>query len=117
LSPVALFAHLQQPDTAQLQSVLAPVAEPMMAASTLADNRRSACFQQNKVAAEGLQALTWLAYTGPSCGECCAVVSLINERITMVLLCSDKVAAEVLQALTCWRTQALAAVSAAWLLL
>uniref|UniRef100_A0A383VPJ4 C-CAP/cofactor C-like domain-containing protein n=1 Tax=Tetradesmus obliquus TaxID=3088 RepID=A0A383VPJ4_TETOB len=58
----------KQPDTAQLQSVLAPVAEPMMAASSLADNRRSPCFQQNKVAAEALQALSWLAYTGPSCG-------------------------------------------------
>ncbi|WIA37219.1 hypothetical protein OEZ86_014170 [Tetradesmus obliquus] len=58
----------KQPDTAQLQSVLAPVAEPMMAASALADNRRSPCFQQNKVAAEALQALSWLAYTGPSCG-------------------------------------------------
>eukprot|EP00882_Tetradesmus_deserticola_P033880 GHRQ01038737.1.p1 GENE.GHRQ01038737.1~~GHRQ01038737.1.p1 ORF type:complete len:184 (+),score=72.83 GHRQ01038737.1:148-699(+) len=62
-------SNAKQPDTAQLQSVLAPVAEPMMAAGALADNRRSACFQQHKAAAEALQALSWLAYTGPSCGE------------------------------------------------
>lgn len=41
----------------------------MMAAATLADNRRSPAFQQNKVVAEALQSLSWLAYTGPSCGE------------------------------------------------
>lgn len=40
-----------------------------MAAAALAENRRSPVFQQLKVLAEGMQALTWLAYTGPSCGE------------------------------------------------
>lgn len=59
---------LQQPDVAQLQSVLQPVAEPMMTASSLAENRRSACFQQLKVVAEVLQGLSWLAYTGPNSG-------------------------------------------------
>jgi adenylyl cyclase-associated protein len=60
---------LQQPGMDQLQSVLQPVAQPMMAASSLAENRRSPAFQQLKVVAEGLQGLSWLAYTGPSCGE------------------------------------------------
>eukprot|EP00878_Enallax_costatus_P031269 GHUV01034183.1.p1 GENE.GHUV01034183.1~~GHUV01034183.1.p1 ORF type:complete len:432 (+),score=154.97 GHUV01034183.1:2250-3545(+) len=61
-------AKAKQPPPEQMQSILQPVAEPMMAASALADNRRSAVFQQNKVLAEALQALSWLAYTGPSCG-------------------------------------------------
>ncbi len=61
---------LQQPETQQqLQSVLQPVVDAMMAASSMAEQRRSQAFQQCKVVAEVLRALSWLAYTGPGCGE------------------------------------------------
>lgn len=63
------LAPAQQPEPAALQGLLQRVAEPMMAAGSLADNRRSPAFQQLKVVAEALQGLSWLAYTGPSCGE------------------------------------------------
>lgn len=60
---------LQQPDVSELQQVLQPVAQHMMEASTAAENRRSAAFNQLKVVAEALHGLSWLAYTGPNCGE------------------------------------------------
>lgn len=60
---------MQQPEVAELQQVLQPVAEHMMAAASAAENRRSQAFNQLKVVAEALQGLSWLAYTGPSCGE------------------------------------------------
>jgi hypothetical protein len=59
----------QQPDVAELQQLLQPVAQHMMDASAAAENRRSQAFNQVKVVAEALQGLSWLAYTGPSCGE------------------------------------------------
>jgi hypothetical protein len=61
--------RLQQPDVSELQQVLQPVGQHMLEASTAADNRRSAAFNQLKVVAEALHGLTWLAYTGPNCGE------------------------------------------------
>jgi hypothetical protein len=64
------FVAVQQPDVAELQQVLQSVAQHMVAASAAAENRRSAAFNQLKVVAEALQGLSWLAYTGPSCGKC-----------------------------------------------
>jgi adenylyl cyclase-associated protein len=66
LLPLSL---LQQPEVAELQQVLQPVAQHMMEASSAAENRRSNAFNQLKVVAEALQGLSWLAYTGPNCGE------------------------------------------------
>jgi len=60
---------LQQPEVAELQQVLQPVADHMMQASALAENRRSQAFNQLKVVAEALHGLSWLAYTGPNCGK------------------------------------------------
>lgn len=61
---------LQKPSDADLQGLLAPVAGPMMAVSSAADaGRRAACFHHLKALAETAQALGWLAYTGPTCGE------------------------------------------------
>jgi hypothetical protein len=66
---IAASALAKQPPMAELQQLLQPVADEMVAAGQLADNRRSAAFQQLKVVAESLNGLSWLAYTGPACGE------------------------------------------------
>ena len=63
-----MFSPLQQPDQAGLQSLVAPVAQQMAAAAKLTEGRRMAAFNHAKVTAEALQALSWVAYTGPSCG-------------------------------------------------
>jgi hypothetical protein len=66
-----LVLHLlpQQPEAQELQSVLQPVGQHLVAAAAAEENRRSPCYNQNKVVAEALQGLSWLAYTGPNCGE------------------------------------------------
>lgn len=54
-----------------LQALLASVASPMLAVSSAADTgRRSAFFNHLKALAETAAALSWLAYTGASCGTC-----------------------------------------------
>lgn len=35
-------------------------------------NMRLQAFNHNKTVAEAMQALSWLAYTGPNCGTCAA---------------------------------------------
>jgi hypothetical protein len=42
----------------------------MVGAQGLADQRGAKAVQQLKVAAEALQGLGWLAYAGPTSGEC-----------------------------------------------
>jgi hypothetical protein len=68
---LAVAARAKQPTNSELQALLQPVANEMMAAGQLADDRRSPAFQQLKVVAEALNGLSWLAYTGPACGGCC----------------------------------------------
>lgn len=58
--------------------MLQPVAQHMMEASSAAENRRSAAFNQLKVVAEALHGLSWLAYTGPNCGERMLALWLAN---------------------------------------
>lgn len=58
----------QKPDVAGLQALLQPVGAKLQAAVTLTDGRRTPAFNNYKVAADALQALSWVAYTGPSCG-------------------------------------------------
>lgn len=60
---------MQAPDAGGLQQLVEPVGKQLMAASGMADNRRSAVFNHLKTAADALQALTWVVYSGPSCGE------------------------------------------------
>ncbi|KAJ9504589.1 hypothetical protein QJQ45_030512 [Haematococcus lacustris] len=59
----------QPPDLAGLQQLLAPVAAELLAAGRLTEGRRTAAFNAAKLVAEALQALTWLAYTGPASGR------------------------------------------------
>ena len=47
---------------------MGPVGQRLGEAQALAEDRRSPAFQQAKAAAEALQALTWVVYSGPSCG-------------------------------------------------
>ncbi|GBF94818.1 hypothetical protein Rsub_07990 [Raphidocelis subcapitata] len=65
---LAAAALAKQPSGPELQALLQPVAEEIIGAGKLADDRRSTAFQQLKVAAESLNGLSWLAYSGPSCG-------------------------------------------------
>lgn len=65
---------------AELQQLLQPVAQQMVAASALADNRRSAAFNQIKVVTEALHGLSWLAYTGHTCGECLGVAAAVRAE-------------------------------------
>ena len=58
----------QAPDAGSLQKLVEPVGKQLMAASEQANDRRSTAFNQVKTASEALQALTWVIYTGPSCG-------------------------------------------------
>jgi hypothetical protein len=67
-SLLAVAERAKQPSNSELQALLQPVANEMVAAGKLADDRRSAAFQQLKVVAEALNGLSWLAYTGPACG-------------------------------------------------
>ncbi|KXZ41813.1 CAP1 protein [Gonium pectorale] len=53
---------------AELQSLLAPVAEAIGAVSSASEARRVSCPHHLKVLAESVAALSFLAYTGPSCG-------------------------------------------------
>lgn len=85
---LAAAARARAPSTPELQALLQPVADEMMAAGALAEDRRSPAFQQLKVAAEALNALSWLAYTGPSCGEraeCRALAALLGLGLLWVL--------------------------------
>ncbi len=66
---IAVSLAAKRPDQAQLQALLQPVAAEITAAGALAEQRRSPAFQHAKSVAEALGALSWLAYTGPGCGE------------------------------------------------
>jgi len=61
---------VQKPDQAGLQSLVGPVGAQMQAAGTLTEGKRTAAFNHIKVVAESLQALSWVVYSGPSCGAC-----------------------------------------------
>lgn len=68
-----------------LQQLLAPVARSIMAATQQSEGRRNASFNALKLVAEALQALSWLAYTGPSCGESqtswqCILTALFGQQ-------------------------------------
>ncbi|MCJ1467941.1 hypothetical protein MMC07_006566 [Pseudocyphellaria aurata] len=56
------------PDAAGLQQLVQATGQQLMAANEIADNRRSPAFNHAKAAAEALQGLTWVIYTGPNCG-------------------------------------------------
>ena len=63
-----LMPPTQKPETATFQQLLAPVAAEIVETSKLAEGRRTASFNHVKAVAEALQALAWLAYTGPETG-------------------------------------------------
>ncbi|KAL4424859.1 hypothetical protein ABPG77_011109 [Micractinium sp. CCAP 211/92] len=58
----------RKPSDAELQALVAPVGEQMVAAGDLASGPRSPYQNHFKFASEAMQALGWVAYTGPNCG-------------------------------------------------
>lgn len=58
----------------------------MQAANFLAGDRRSQTVNHNKAVSEALQSLSWVMYSGPSCGEYAAVKNgiLSLQGITLI---------------------------------
>ena len=65
---------VQPPKPEELQGLVGPVGQRMGEAQSLAEDRRSPALHQAKAAAEALQALTWVVYTGPSSGGCSSML-------------------------------------------
>ena len=68
MSHIPNIATMQKPTPNELPILVAPVAEHMQAATAMTEGRRSTVFNHQKVVAESLHALSWMVYTGPSCG-------------------------------------------------
>lgn len=66
---VEAIAQCKQPDMGGLQKLVEPVGVEISAADKLTQGRRSAAFNYCKAVAEALPALSWVVYSGPSCGE------------------------------------------------
>jgi hypothetical protein len=58
----------QQPSQQETQALVGPVGEQIMAAQKIGDDRRTRAVQHAKVVTEALQGMSWLLYSGPSCG-------------------------------------------------
>ena len=56
-------------DPSSMGTLLQPVSQSMASLGALAEGRRTPGFNHIKAMAESVQSLSWLAYTGPSCGE------------------------------------------------
>lgn len=65
---VEAIGQCQKPDMGQLQGLVEPVGAQIAAADRLTQGRRSAAFNYAKAVAEALPALSWVVYSGPSCG-------------------------------------------------
>ena len=65
---VEAMAQCQKPSDTELQQLLQPVGQQLVAAGELAGGPRSAHQNQFKLVSEAAQALSWVAYTGPNCG-------------------------------------------------
>ena len=73
----------QAPQASELQGLVGPVGQRMQEAQARADDRRSPAFNQAKLAAEALQALTWVVYTGPASGVCQGWHSDVQAHLVM----------------------------------
>jgi len=67
-----LLLPVQRPDAAGLQQLVAPVGASLQAAQALTEGRRGPAFNHYKAAADALQSLSWVVYTGPDCGMRCS---------------------------------------------
>ncbi|GAX75045.1 hypothetical protein CEUSTIGMA_g2489.t1 [Chlamydomonas eustigma] len=61
-------SNTQRPDSSGLQRLLQPVATHMGSLGSMAEGRRTPGFNHIKALSESVLALSFLAYTGPSCG-------------------------------------------------
>ena len=74
---------IQRPDAAGLQQLVAPVGASLQAAQSLTEGRRGAAFNHYKAAADALQSLSWVVYTGPNCGtrsSACVTTTLLEPH-------------------------------------
>lgn len=72
----------QKPSDAELQSLVAPVGEQLVAVGALAEGGpRSKYVQHFKLLAEAAQGLTWVVYTGPACGGWVGWVGVVPARL------------------------------------
>ena len=76
---------LQKPSAGELPTLVGPVAAHMQAATALTEGRRSAVFNHQKTVADSLQALSWMVYTGPGCGEH-TVYAALRQFLTMSII-------------------------------
>ncbi|PSC76207.1 dipeptidyl aminopeptidase acylaminoacyl peptidase [Micractinium conductrix] len=67
-SVVEAFACCRKPSDAELQELVAPFGERMVAASELSSGPKSPYQNHFKLVSEAMQALSWVVYTGPDCG-------------------------------------------------
>lgn len=51
-----------------MQQLVSPVGASLQAAQALTEGRRGPAFNHYKAAADALQSLSWVVYTGPNCG-------------------------------------------------
>lgn len=65
---VEAMGACRKPSDAELQALVGPVGEQMVAAGDLASGPRSPYQHHFKFVSEAMQALSWVAYTGPNCG-------------------------------------------------
>ncbi|KAL4855712.1 Cyclase-associated protein 1 [Chlorella vulgaris] len=65
---VEAFGACKKPDAAELQHLVQPVGDRMVAAGDLAAGPRSPYQSHFKLISEAMQSLSWVAYSGPSCG-------------------------------------------------
>jgi len=65
---VEAIASCSRPDQGGLQQLVGPVGEQMGQANALTEGRRSTAFHHCKAVAEALGGLSWVVYSGPSCG-------------------------------------------------
>ncbi|EFN50763.1 hypothetical protein CHLNCDRAFT_142506 [Chlorella variabilis] len=87
----------KKPDNGELQQLLQPVGEQMVAAGDLASGPRSPYQNHYKLVSEAMQALSWVAYTGPNCG-----IHLPPQHVEDALSAADFYANKVLME---WRSR------------
>ncbi|KAI3423920.1 hypothetical protein D9Q98_009754 [Chlorella vulgaris] len=65
---VEAFGACKKPDAAELQHLVQPVGDRMVAAGDLAAGPRSPYQSHFKLVSEAMQSLSWVAYSAPNCG-------------------------------------------------
>ncbi|CAM6099043.1 unnamed protein product [Calypogeia fissa] len=87
---VVIVSQCKKPDVAELQNLFGPLGEAITKANKLTEGKRTDAYNHQKVVAESLTTLTWVAYTGKDCGlslpgphveECWQSAEFYNNKI------------------------------------